>query len=85
MCSSDLVCHVSYADLVTDPAAVVQASYKHFGLPLDGVEPAVRRWLDDPGNRSDRFGKWSYDLADHGISAAEVQDRFTGYRERFGV
>jgi len=83
--SSDSVCHVSYADLVTDPAAVVQASYKHFGLPLDGVEPAVRRWLDDPGNRSDRFGKWSYDLADHGISAAEVQDRFTGYRERFGV
>ena len=82
---SDSVCHVSYADLVGDPVAVVQACYKHFGLPLDGVEPAVRRWLSDPGNRSDRFGKWTYDVAGHGISTAEVRDRFGRYRERFGV
>ena len=31
--------------------------YEHFGLPLDGVEAAVRGWLDDPGHRSDRFGR----------------------------
>jgi hypothetical protein len=30
--------------------------------PLDGVERAVRGWLDDPGNRSDRVGKWACDL-----------------------
>jgi Sulfotransferase family len=81
----DSVCHVSYADLVGDPVAVVQATYQHFGLALDGVEPAVRRWLSDPGNRGDRFGKWTYDLADHGISAGEVRDRFGHYRERFAV
>ena len=82
---SDSVCHVGYRDLAADPVAVVHAVYKHFGLPLDGVEPAVRAWLDDPGNRGDRFGKWTYDLGDYGISAAEVSERFSGYRERFGV
>jgi Sulfotransferase family len=82
---SDSVCHVSYADLVADPATVVQTVYKHFDLPPVGVEPAVRAWLDDPGNRADRFGKWTYDLADHQVSADEVRDRFGSYRERFGV
>ncbi len=82
---SDSVCHVGYRDLAADPVAVVRAVYKHFGLPLGGVEPAVRAWLEDPGNRGDRFGKWTYDLAGYGISAAEVSERFTGYRERFGV
>ena len=82
---SDSVCHVSYANLVSDPVAVVQACCKRFGLPLDGIEPAVRRWLSDPGNRSDRFGKWTYDVAGHGISTAEVRDRFGRYWERFGV
>jgi hypothetical protein len=41
--------------------------------------------LDDPGHRSGRFGRWTYDLADHGVSAGEVRERFVGYRERFGV
>jgi hypothetical protein len=41
---------------------VVRTVYQHFGLPLNGVERAVRGWLDDPGNRSDRFGKWTCDL-----------------------
>ena len=82
---ADSVCHVTYPDLVADPAGVVQAVYSHFGLPLDGVEGAVRAWLDDRGNRSDRFGTWTYDLADHGISAGEVRERFGAYGERFGV
>jgi hypothetical protein len=79
------VCHVAYRDLTADPAAVVRSVYQHFGLPWDGVEPAVRAWLDDPGNRGDRFGKWTYDLADYGISAADVNERFVTYRERFRV
>lgn len=79
------VCHVAYRDLVADPVGVVRAVYQHFGLDLAGVEPAVRAWLDDPGNRPDRFGKWAYDLADHKVSPDEVRERFAGYRERFGV
>ena len=82
---SDSVCHVTYPDLVADPAGVVQAVYEHFALPPDGLEPALRAWLDDPGNRSDRFGKWAYDLADYEVSADEVRERFAGYRERFGL
>lgn len=45
----------------------------------------MRAWLDDPGHRSDRFGKWTYDLADYKVSADEVRERFVGYRERFGA
>jgi hypothetical protein len=82
---ADSVCHVTYPDLIADPAGVVRAAYEHFGLPLDGVEPAVRAWLDAPGHRGDRFGRWTYDLADYGVSADEVRERFVGYRERFGV
>jgi hypothetical protein len=79
------VCHVSYPDLTADPVAVVHAVYKHFGLPLDEVAPAVQAWLDDPGNRADRYGKWTYDLAGHGVSADEVRERFGSYRERYGL
>ena len=79
------VCHVDYRDLAADPVAVVHAVYKHFGLPPDGVEPAVRAWLDDPGNRGDRLGKWTYDLADYGVTADEVRERFASYCDRFGI
>jgi hypothetical protein len=82
---ADSVCHITYPDLVADPAGVIRGVYSHFSLPLDGVEGAVRAWLDDPGNRSDRFGHWTYDLADHGVSAGEVRERFAAYGERFGV
>ena len=79
------VCHVTYSDLIADPVAVIHDVYKHFGLPPDGAEPAVRAWLDDPGNRSDRYGRWTYDLADYEVSADEVRERFGSYQERFGV
>ncbi len=82
---ADSVCHVTYPDLTADPVGVVRAVYEHFALPLDGVEPALRAWLDDPGNRGDRFGKWTYDLADYEVSAGEVRERFSSYRERFGI
>lgn len=52
----------AYPELVADPAGVVLGVYEHFALPLDGVEAALRAWLDDPGHRGDRFGKWTYDL-----------------------
>jgi Sulfotransferase family len=84
-CGNPSVYHVRYPDVVADPAAVVRTAYEHFGLPLDGVMPAVRDWLDDPGNRSDRFGKWTYDLSDYEISADGVGDRFAAYRQRFGL
>ena len=84
-CGNPSVYHVRYPDVVADPAAVVRTAYEYFSLPLDGVMPAVRGWLDDPGNRTDRFGKWTYDLSDYDISADEVRERFGDYRERFGV
>jgi hypothetical protein len=79
------VCHVGYPDLVADPAGVIRAVYRHFARSPDRAEPAVRAWLDDLGNRGDRFGGWTYDLADHGVSAGEVRERFGSYLGRFRV
>ena len=82
---SDRVCHVRYADFVADQVETIRRIYQHFGLDAEGVEPAVRSWLSDPANRPDRHGKWSYDLADFGVTEDEVRDRVRAYSEHFGI
>jgi hypothetical protein len=83
--SSERVCHVRYVDFVADLVATVVRIYRHFGLDVDGVEPAVHSWLADPANQPDRHGKWSYDLADFGVTEDEVTDRFRAYSDHFGI
>lgn len=83
--NSDRVCHVRYADFVRDQLSTIRGIYAHFGLDDEGVEPAVRGWLDDPGNRADRHGKWTYDLADFGVTADEVRERYRAYSDHFGI
>lgn len=82
---SERVCHVRYPDFARDPVGTVRSIYAHFDLPADGVDDAVRGWLDDPANRPDRYGKWTYDLADFGVTADEVRKRFGSYTDRFGI
>lgn len=82
---SDRVCHVQYADFSTDQVATIDKIYDHFDLDSTGNERAVRAWLDDPGNRADRHGKWTYDLADFGLTADEIRERFGRYVDHYGV
>ncbi len=79
------VCHVRYRDFVRDQAGTIRGIYDHFGLEPAGVGEAVRGWLADPGNRSDRHGKWTYDLADFGVTEDGVRERFRSYIDHFDV
>ncbi|GAA2409557.1 sulfotransferase [Actinomadura vinacea] len=80
------ICHVRYPDLVSDPVGTVRGVYDHFGLPVTAeFERRARAWLDAPENRPDRHGKWTYALAEYGLDEDDIDARFAGYRERFGV
>jgi hypothetical protein len=80
------ICHVRYTDLVAAPVAVVAGVYKHFGLPWTAdVESRVSRWLADPANKPDRYGKFTYSLEPYGITEAGIRERFGRYCDRFGL
>jgi len=73
-------CDVQYEDFVADPFGTVEAVYAHLGLPLSGAAADAMRSLI----RADALGSggqapWPahrYDLADFGLTGAEVDERF---------
>ena len=80
------VVHLQYAELRADPIGTLRSIYGRFDLPFDeAVEAAMRGWLDDPANRSDRHGKFLYPLEPFGVTPDELEARAAGYRARFGV
>lgn len=75
---------VQYTDLVRDPAGTVASIYAATGADLSptaasAMEAHVRE------NPKGKFGSHTYDLADFGIDAAEIRERFSGYVDRYGV
>jgi len=76
--------HVRYVDLVADPIGTIERVYAHWGLAWTAEHGArMRRWLDDPGSRSDRHGKFRYSLEPFGLDESGVRKRFSGYIDRF--
>ena len=71
-------------EIVRDPIACVERVYAYFGLDLS--EDARRRmhlYLDQ--HPRDEFGTHRYSLEAFGLDEAVVNERFKGYRERFGI
>ena len=64
---------VSYDDLVADPVGTAEAVYAHFGLPLGGAAADAMRALAGGGRGGSAH---RYALADFGLTAAEVVERF---------
>jgi hypothetical protein len=64
---------VSYDDLVADPVRTAEAVYAHFGLPLGGAAADAMRTLAGGGRGGSAH---RYALADFGLTAAEVVERF---------
>ena len=64
---------VSYDDLVADPVGTAEAVYAHFGLPLGGAAADAMRALAGGGRGGSSH---RYTLADFGLTAAEVVERF---------
>lgn len=70
---------VYYDDFVADAAGVVESIYDRFGLPLADTTRAAVAASHEESKLSERRPVHRYRLADFGLSAGEVADRFAGY------
>ena len=78
--------HVRFKDFMADQVGVIRRAYGRFGLPFTPeFETAMRLWLASPRNRSDRYGKFTYDPDALGIDRGEVADLFADYTRRFDL
>jgi hypothetical protein len=75
---------VQYADLVRTPLATVGSLYRAVGRELDpAAEAAMAGYL--AAHPKGAFGHHHYDLAEYGLSADELTERFDGYQRRYGI
>lgn len=69
---------VDYHDLIADPLGAVANVYRHFGMTLTDE---ARKAMEDSHAESQtgaRAPKHKYSLADYGLTADEVKERFAG-------
>ena len=69
---------VDYHDLIADPLGTVANVYRHFGMTLTDE---ARKAMEDSHAESQtgaRAPKHKYSLADYGLTADEVKERFGG-------
>jgi hypothetical protein len=72
-------CDVRYEDFVGDPVGTVQSVYAYFGLELTGsAADAMRAMVTGSAGQSGSPAH-TYSLADFGLTAEQVDDRFAGY------
>jgi hypothetical protein len=75
---------IAFADMQSDPIAVVRRLYAWLGDDLTPTaEARMREWWDT--NSRDRQGAHSYRPADYGLDIDELRQRFQFYSERFDV
>ena len=73
---------VAFADLQADPIGALSTAYERIGLGFpDASRRAVTKWAGahEPG----AHGTHTYDLADFGLEAGQVRERFGPYLEAF--
>jgi Sulfotransferase family len=69
---------VDYGDFTTDPVGTVEAVYAHFGLPYSGTAADAVRALHARAAQGDARPAHRYSLADFGLTAGQVDERFGG-------
>ena len=70
---------IYYPDFVADPVGTVEGIYLDLGLPYN---QGVRRALEEEyrvSTTGDRAPRHAYSLADFGLTAEEVDERFAVY------
>jgi hypothetical protein len=82
-------CDVWYDEFVSDPLGTVASVYEHFDIELTGAAADAMRAMQDesaglgPGGVAGgpRDARWrhKYSLADFGLTAEQVDERFAGY------
>jgi hypothetical protein len=80
------IMHMPFREISADPAAAVKKIYDRAGLPMTGeLESRVKRWLADPENQVDRYGRYPYSYEAFGLDKEWVEDLFADYSKRFGL
>jgi hypothetical protein len=75
-------CDVRYAEFTADPIGTIEAVYGRFGIPLTGeAADAMRAMHASSAGAGGTGPAHRYSLADFGLTAAEVDERFGGYRD----
>jgi hypothetical protein len=69
-------CDVDYAAFIADPVAVVESVYDRFGLTLSGRAADAMRALVAGGAGTGARPSHRYALADFGLAAGQVNERF---------
>lgn len=78
------ITHLQFRDFIGDPVGTLRACYARWGFAWsDEGEAAMRAWLANPGNDSDRYGRHKYTFEPFGIDWAEQGPAFDAYRARF--
>ena len=76
--------HVDFHDLAKNPVEVIRRAYGHWGLDYTAeFEGRMQAWLADPGNASNRYGRYGYALEPFGLSREMIETAFEGYSRRF--
>jgi Sulfotransferase family len=69
---------VDYADFTADPVGTVESVYARFGLPYSGAAADAVRALHAAAGHGDARPSHRYSLADFGLTAGQVDERFGG-------
>lgn len=78
----DRFADLSFADLQLNPVSAMEEAYERIGIEFsDTSRAAVSTWATthEPGSH----GRHSYDLAEFGLSADQVRERFAPYLESY--
>jgi Sulfotransferase family len=75
---------VAFADLQTDPIGALADAYERIGIAFpDSSRRAVSAWAG--GHEPGAHGTHTYELADFGLGAAQVRERFAPYLDMFSA
>ncbi|GBE67280.1 sulfotransferase family protein [Mycobacterium sp. MFM001] len=69
---------VEYSDFIADPLGTVERIYRHFGLTLTDEARAAMEKSHAESKTGPRAPKHTYSLADYGLTAESVKERFAG-------
>ena len=72
-------CDVDYDRLVADPVGTAESVYARFGLPFTGAAAGAMRALHAGRAARPAAAPHQYTLADFGLTAGQVDDRFAAY------
>src|SRR5215469_12939724 len=82
--SDDSALHLNYRQIVARPVEAVRAVYRHCDLVLtEAAEASMRSWLRAAANA--RRPWRNYQLAEFGLDAHLLRERFAPYTDTFGV